>query len=196
MNDTTQTPDSAPLLANATKVLLWEGIVLLILGSVAIAVPAIFTLAIELVVGAVFLIGGITRLWRSLCGRLEGTQFWNIIAAAAAIIVGILLLANPLQGAETLTVIIAVLLLIEGGAKLAAGFAIRPGNGWGFTLGFDRSDDQRREFDSIETGVYVDLNSRFRFGGSIRFSNPDNLVSGPELQERAPEVKFETGWRF
>jgi hypothetical protein len=70
------------------------------------------------------------------------------------------------------------------------------GDGWGFTLGFDRSDDQRREFDSIETGVYVDLNSRFRFGGSIRFSNPDNLVAGPELQERSPEVKFETGWRF
>lgn len=70
------------------------------------------------------------------------------------------------------------------------------GDGWGFTLGFDRSEDQRYEFDSIETGVYVDLNDRFRFGGSIRFSNPDNLIEGPQLRERAPEVKFETGWRF
>lgn len=134
MNDTTQTPDGAPLVATASKALLWEGIVLLILGSVAIAVPAIFTLAIELVIGAVFLIGGITRLWRSLRGRVEGSQFWNILAAAAAIIAGILLLANPLQGAVTLTVIIAILLLVEGGAKLAAGFAMRPGNGWGWIL--------------------------------------------------------------
>ncbi|WP_421789832.1 NtrZ family periplasmic regulatory protein [Hyphobacterium sp.] len=70
------------------------------------------------------------------------------------------------------------------------------GDGWGFTLGFDRNDDQRREFDSIEFGVDVDLNRRFRFGGSIRFSNPDNLVTGPEFEERTPEVKFETGWRF
>lgn len=70
------------------------------------------------------------------------------------------------------------------------------GNGWGFTLGFDRNDEQRREFDSIDAGVYVDLNERFRFGGSIRFSNPDNLVSGPQIDQRAPEVKFETGWRF
>lgn len=70
------------------------------------------------------------------------------------------------------------------------------GDGWGFTLGFDRNDDQRREFDSIELGVDVDLNQRFRFGGSIRFSNPDNLVTGPEFDERSPEVKFETGWRF
>jgi len=70
------------------------------------------------------------------------------------------------------------------------------GVGWGFTLGFDRNDDQRREFDSIDAGVYVDLNERFRFGGSIRFSNPDNLVSGPQIDQRAPEVKFETGWRF
>ena len=70
------------------------------------------------------------------------------------------------------------------------------GDGWGFTLGFDRNDEQRREFDSIDAGVYIDLNERFRFGGSIRFSNPDNLIQGPEFEERAPEVKFEPGWRF
>jgi len=70
------------------------------------------------------------------------------------------------------------------------------GGGWGFTLGFDRNDEQRREFDSIDAGVYIDFNERFRFGGSIRFSNPDNLVTGPQVDERAPEVKFETGWRF
>ncbi|WP_394693116.1 NtrZ family periplasmic regulatory protein [Hyphobacterium sp.] len=70
------------------------------------------------------------------------------------------------------------------------------GDGWGFTLGIDRNDEERREFDSIDAGVYVDLNQRFRFGGSIRFSNPDNLVTGPQIDERAPEVKFETGWRF
>jgi len=70
------------------------------------------------------------------------------------------------------------------------------GGGWGFTLGFDRNDEQRREFDSIDAGVYIDLNQRFRFGGSIRFSNPDNLITGPQVDERAPEVKFETGWRF
>lgn len=70
------------------------------------------------------------------------------------------------------------------------------GDGWGFTLGFDRNDEQRREFDAIEFGVDVDFNRRFRFGGSIRFSNPDNLVAGPEFEDRTPEVKFETGWRF
>jgi uncharacterized membrane protein HdeD (DUF308 family) len=132
MNATTPSPQSAPVLANASKALLWEGIILLILGSVAIAVPAVFTLAIELVVGAVFLIGGITRLWRCLRSSEQGSRLWTMLAAVAAIVAGVLLLANPLEGAVTLTVIIAVLLLVEGGAKLAAGLAMGgvSGRGW------------------------------------------------------------------
>ncbi len=51
-------------------------------------------------------------------------------------------------------------------------------------------------FDSIEAGAYFDLNSRFRFGGSVRFSNTDNLILGPQSNEREPQVKFESALRF
>ncbi|GJL96244.1 MAG: hypothetical protein DHS20C06_00610 [Hyphobacterium sp.] len=70
------------------------------------------------------------------------------------------------------------------------------GNSWGFTLGIDDREDQRFEFDSIEAGAYFDLNSRFRFGGSVRFSNTDNLILGPQSNEREPQVKFESALRF
>ena len=71
-------PDTANVTdANVTKVLhdhwrrfLIEGIILLILGSAAIIVPAIASLAIAIFLGWLFLLGGLVGIVLTLAGRL------------------------------------------------------------------------------------------------------------------------------
>ncbi|MEE2565356.1 NtrZ family periplasmic regulatory protein [Hyphobacterium marinum] len=70
------------------------------------------------------------------------------------------------------------------------------GERWGFTLGIDSDPDSQLNLDTIETGVYFDVGSRFRFRGAVRLTAPDALYVGTHDDERAPEVKFESALRF
>ena len=63
MNDQTN-PTPQTMMATAGRALFWEGLALIVLGTIAIAVPAVFTLAIEALIGVLLLIGGIARLFR------------------------------------------------------------------------------------------------------------------------------------
>ncbi len=118
----------------ASGTLMLEGIILILLGLVAIVVPGFFTLAIETLIGALFLVGGAIRLWRCLRNGADTSRVWHVVASLAAIVAGVLLLANPFQGAVALTIIVVALFLTEGATKLAAAFRVRPGNGWVWLL--------------------------------------------------------------
>ncbi|MBN35688.1 MAG: hypothetical protein CMM46_13135 [Rhodospirillaceae bacterium] len=98
------------------------------MGATAIIVPVVFTLAVEILVGVLLLIGGVVRLFRCFSTREGGLRLWPVIAA------GVFLLANPVAVTITLTAIVIVLLILEGAAKAVGSFALRPNRGWGWLL--------------------------------------------------------------
>lgn len=96
------------------KQFLTEGIILLILGLVAIVLPPIATLAVELLVGWLLLISGIVGLISTFMARGAPGFGWSLLSAIASIAAGVILLWWPLNGALSLTVVLSAFLSIEG----------------------------------------------------------------------------------
>ena len=118
------------------KLYLAEGIVLVILGLLAVVVPPIATLAVTILFGWLFMVSGVVGLVTTFWMRAAPGFWWALISAALAIMVGALLLAQPVQGALTLTYVLVAFFLIEGVATIM--FALdhrRELSGrWGFML--------------------------------------------------------------
>src|SRR3982075_2455624 len=96
------------------KAFLFEGILLSILGLAAMIVPPLASLAVTIFLGWMFLISGIGGLVVSYWARQMPGFWWSLISAALAVLAGLVLLARPMQGVLTLTIVVGTYFLIEG----------------------------------------------------------------------------------
>lgn len=95
-----------------------EGIILLVLGVFAIAAPVLATLAVTIVLGWVFLVSGVVGLFTTFWMRAAPGFWWSLLSAVLGIVVGLLLLAAPIQGAFSLTIVLVAFFIIEGIASI------------------------------------------------------------------------------
>jgi uncharacterized membrane protein HdeD (DUF308 family) len=104
--------------ANAVRqhstMFLVEGIVLVVLGILAILVPNIATLAAEILIGWLLLIAGAVGLYMTFTTKGTPGYWWSLISAIISIIAGVLLLIWPLTGIVSLTIVLIAFFLIEG----------------------------------------------------------------------------------
>jgi len=100
------------------KAFLFEGILLVILGLAAIIVPPLAGLAVTIFLGWMFLISGVAGLALTFWARQMPGFWWSLISAALAVGVGIVLLARPVQGVLTLTIVVGAYFLAEGIASI------------------------------------------------------------------------------
>ena len=100
------------------KAFLIEGIVLAILGLAAIIVPQLASLAVTIYLGWMFLVMGILGLVMTFWARGMPGFWWSLISAILAIAAGVILLARPIQGVLTLTIVLGVFVLAEGVATI------------------------------------------------------------------------------
>jgi uncharacterized membrane protein HdeD (DUF308 family) len=91
-----------------------EGIVLVVLGILAIIVPPLATITFTLFLGWLFLISGIMGLITTFWARHAPGFWWSLLSALLAIAAGIVLLVWPISGAISLTLLLIVFFLIEG----------------------------------------------------------------------------------
>src|SRR5205814_572210 len=96
------------------KAFLIEGILLVILGLAAMIVPPVASLAVTIFLGWMFLISGIAGLALTFWARQMPGFWWSLISAALAVGAGIILLARPVQGTLTLTIVVGAYFLAEG----------------------------------------------------------------------------------
>ena len=96
------------------KLFLTEGIILTILGLLAIAVPPLATLAVEIFIGWLFLISGIAGLITTFGARQAPGFWWSLLSAVLGIAAGLILLVWPIRGIGALTVLLIVFFIIEG----------------------------------------------------------------------------------
>ena len=95
-----------------------EGILLVILGLLAVVIPPVATLAVEILFGWLFLISGIAGLITTLWMRQAPGLWWSLVSAILAIAAGIVLLLWPLSGVLSLTLVLIVFFVIEGVASI------------------------------------------------------------------------------
>jgi uncharacterized membrane protein HdeD (DUF308 family) len=96
------------------RLFLAEGIILFILGILAIVVPQIATIAVEVLIGWLLLLSGIVGLISTFRTRGAPGFGWSLLSAVIGTVAGIVLLAWPLSGALSLTLILTVFLVLEG----------------------------------------------------------------------------------
>jgi uncharacterized membrane protein HdeD (DUF308 family) len=96
------------------KAVLIEGILLVLLGLAAIFVPALAGLAITIFLGWLFLVSGAVGLAMTFWARQMPGFWWSLLSALLALGAGIVLLARPVQGTLTLTIVVGAYFLAEG----------------------------------------------------------------------------------
>ncbi|HEX3395768.1 MAG TPA: HdeD family acid-resistance protein [Steroidobacteraceae bacterium] len=107
------------------KFFLIEGIVLLILGVIAVVVPPVATVAVELFIGWLILLSGVLGLVMTFQTRGSPGFGWSLVSALLGIAVGIVLLMWPLSGVLSLTVMLTFFLTLEGVASIMYALAHR-----------------------------------------------------------------------
>ena len=104
---------------------LTEGVILLVLGLLAILVPPIATISVTIVIGAVFFASGVAGLVSTFSGRRAPGFWWSLISAVLGIVVGLLLLVRLIAGAVSLTLVLIAFFIAEGIFSILFGVAQR-----------------------------------------------------------------------
>jgi len=115
---------------------LFEGIVLIVLGTLALLVPAVASVAAAIVFGWILLISGAVGLVATFRAQGSPGFVWSLISAILGIAAGIILLAMPAQGALSLTAVLIAFLLVEGVATVLFALDHRKGTSgrWSWVL--------------------------------------------------------------
>jgi uncharacterized membrane protein HdeD (DUF308 family) len=121
--------------ADVRKATTWSialSVLMIAAGVLAICIPAIAGIAVTAIVGWLLVFSGLLHLafaWRA--GR-AGAVSWEILLGIVYGAIGFYLLASPVAGLASLTLAIAIYLLIEGALEFVLSFQLRPapGSGW------------------------------------------------------------------
>ncbi len=113
---------------------LFIGVLSILTGIAAIIVPQITALAVEMLLGWLFIFASFLQgIHAYHIHRRRGLGL-SILTALLSLIVGVLLLVFPLSGVMTLTLVIGVFFLLGGSFKGLLAFQLRPLPGWDWML--------------------------------------------------------------
>ena len=107
------------------------GVIVLLMGLLAMGSPFIAGLSIAMVVGILFIIGGIGQLAFAF---QTGRRILNIILGVLTVVVGVYMVMNPAAALTSLTVFLVAYLIVSGIFEALMAFQIKPANGWGWEL--------------------------------------------------------------
>jgi uncharacterized membrane protein HdeD (DUF308 family) len=106
------------------------GIVFIVAGLAAIAFPFVSSIAAKVVLGWLFLIGGVMMIVHAFQAPGWGGFLWEVLIGLLYVVVGGYLAFFPIAGLLTLTVVIAALFIAEGVFESIMAFRVRPHDGW------------------------------------------------------------------
>jgi uncharacterized membrane protein HdeD (DUF308 family) len=118
------------------QLFLTQGVIMLILGVLAVIWPQISTIAVDVYVGWLFLLSGIVGLASMFLAQNVQAFLWMLLTAALSLFVGIVLLWHPVEGAASLTLVLIAFFIVEGVFQIVASLSYRdifPGQ-WGWML--------------------------------------------------------------
>ncbi len=111
-----------------------SGVILILLGAAAIALPLTASLTIEALFGWILTISGIVKIIHSLKARDSGRCTYRLLGGIFYLIAGIIFLAHPMQGLLIMIFALAFLFMFDGIIKIALSMRLKPLPGWGWML--------------------------------------------------------------
>ena len=109
------------------------GIVLIILGAIAIGSAFLMTIASVFLFGWILIIGGIMEVVHAFWHKRWAGFFLDLLTGVLYVVVGWMMMNNPQESALLLTLIIAMFLVFEGVFRIVAAITMRYPH-WGSVL--------------------------------------------------------------
>jgi uncharacterized membrane protein HdeD (DUF308 family) len=118
------------------KWFVFQGIVMLILGCLAVAEPVIASVAVDIYIGWLFMLSGMLGLVAMFSARDVSAFLWMLLTSALSLAVGILLIWKPEAGTVSLTLVLTAFFIAEGAFQVAVSFSYRDvlPDSWGWML--------------------------------------------------------------
>lgn len=109
------------------------GVVLIVVGAIALGALVEATLATAIAIGALLLVGGIAEVIGAFWSRGWSGFFFHLLAGVLSVVVGVLFLWTPVGAVLTLTLLMACLFIVAGIFKVVVAASYRH-EGWGWPL--------------------------------------------------------------
>ncbi len=116
------------------NIFLYSGIVLAVIGVIAIAAAMFFTLTSMVFIGALLVAAGVAELVNAYRTRHRHKVALTVVSGLLYLFTGALILYHPLFGAISLTLVIGCFLLAEGVVHAVHAFQRRNERAWGWSL--------------------------------------------------------------
>ena len=114
-----------PASTRSTTVSVFLSVALIIMGILGIVLPEIPSIAVVLIVGWLLLFDGFIQLVHAFQSKGVGHIAWKLLVSACYIAAGIFLVARPIIGAASLTLMLAVFLFALGVMDIVFYFSAR-----------------------------------------------------------------------
>ena len=108
--------------------LLIAGVLLSLVGAIGIFLPGVLSLAIEIFLGWLMIVGGI--LWGYYAYHAHSPSFISWLKPVILLVGGILLLVYPVSGIAAITLLVSFYLLTDAFGSFSLAFERRPLPGW------------------------------------------------------------------
>lgn len=116
------------------RLFLFEGIFFILLGFCAIVIPQFFTVVIVIFLGWLIALAGAIHISRALFFKeIPGFGLW-LGLGILQVVVGFLLIADPIAGVLTLTMMMTLFFAFEGIIKIYLALMMRPLPHWQFVF--------------------------------------------------------------
>ena len=127
---TQQSPSD--IVRHASTLSILCGVAFIILGVLAVGSPALAAVAVNAVIAWLIVLAGVVHLSLAFYAHRAGSVLWKLLVGLAYIFFGIYLIAHPALGVASLTLVLALLFLVEGIFDIALFFQMRAigGSSW------------------------------------------------------------------
>jgi uncharacterized membrane protein HdeD (DUF308 family) len=141
MNSSNPTPSDVQRALNETMRTHWvlflvQGVIMMILGVLAVIWPQISSVAADIYIGWIFLLSGTVGLVTMFWAPSIPAFLWSLLTAALSLVVGVLLLWHPVEGVVSLTLVLIAFFIVEGIFQIAAAIRYRDAfpESWGWMV--------------------------------------------------------------
>jgi uncharacterized membrane protein HdeD (DUF308 family) len=116
------------------RLFLFEGIIFILLGVSAVVIPQFFSVVVVIFVGWIIVLAGAIQVSRAIFLRdMPGFGLW-LSLGILQVVVGYLLIADPIAGVFTLTMMMALFFAFEGIVKMYWAYKLRPLPHWDYVF--------------------------------------------------------------
>ncbi|WP_438005341.1 HdeD family acid-resistance protein [Sorangium sp. So ce321] len=110
------------------------GVALLVLGVLAILMPVVASLVSAVVIGSVLVVSGLLQGVHAVRNPRWANSSWSLVSALFQIVAGVLIVAFPVTGTMTLTLILAAFFFADGFLRIIRAIQHRGMAAWGWLL--------------------------------------------------------------